>query len=298
VCVAKNLPCGYLGEEGQSRIAGTASRLESLENIMAALRTRPLEDAEELLRRIRTDDGLVEVGTRATNTNVGSELSFGPAAADLFQSDRSAAESGPSAQKPPSRPRTTQQPTTAEVEDEPGISVEGSGKQQQKQPLNREPSPGHINPEAVVPGQQQRSLSLSTSRLSCLVQIPLPDADVTQLAIDSFFNCSGKVFHVFSKDEISECYHEVFSVNGDRSGSQSMAFRAKLGAVMAVAAVGSQYLPDEFRKEVELNYYNLARYYFECVMEQKPIHAIKICTLLAQYNIFSKATISLSYVAR
>jgi hypothetical protein len=55
-------------------------------------------------------------------------------------------------------------------------------------------------------------------------------------------------------------------------------------------------MPDDFSLETETYFYDLARHYFDAVVEYHPLRAIKVCTLLAQYNIMSKCMVSLAYV--
>lgn len=121
----------------------------------------------------------------------------------------------------------------------------------------------------------------------------LPEPSVLLQAIDSFFNCSGKLFHIFSKDHISQCYQAVFD---DDITISSERMKSKVCSLAAVAAVGAQYSPDTISREVELGLYNLARHFFEVAMEEEPLHAIKVCTLFTHYNIMNKQMIALTYV--
>ena len=64
----------------------------------------------------------------------------------------------------------------------------------------------------------------------------------------------------------------------------------------AVAAVGTQYLHSPDSRDAEQTLYDIAKYYFEDVLQASPLHAIKICTLMTMYNILDKATLALAYV--
>jgi hypothetical protein len=65
---------------------------------------------------------------------------------------------------------------------------------------------------------------------------------------------------------------------------------------MAVAAVGALYAADGSGQPKGHVFYDVARCYLDDVIERRPYDAIKVCALLAQYNVLSKATVSLSYV--
>ncbi|KAI0969368.1 hypothetical protein F4678DRAFT_440212 [Xylaria arbuscula] len=124
------------------------------------------------------------------------------------------------------------------------------------------------------------------------IVLAIPSATVTKRAIDGFFSCSGKLFHVFSQDQVSSL---VDSVYGEVDG-QSKDLKADIGSLMAVAAVGSQYTNAiEENDEVGETFYNIAKFYLEDVITQRPLEAIKVCTLLCMYNVFSKTTASLAY---
>lgn len=216
-CAAKNRQCGYVGQEGQTRAAAVKSRLESLEEVMAALRTSNPDHVDQLLDCIRTTDDPVRV-------------------MENFASS------------PDVVPR--------------------------------------LNPQSQV-------LLLANRHISNF-RLLLPNPSLTLEAIDSFFNCSGKLFHVFSKDYILQCYQAVFY----ESRVPQEQLKAKICCLTAVASVGAQYRPDKLTKEDELGLYNLSRHFFEVAVDQTPLHAIKVCTLFAQYNIMNKEMISLGYVGK
>jgi hypothetical protein len=65
-----------------------------------------------------------------------------------------------------------------------------------------------------------------------------------------------------------------------------------------VAAVGTQYLHEMFDRRIERAFYELARYDFEILVEAAPLEALKVCILMAMYNISNKATIALVYVGK
>ncbi|KAI1370412.1 hypothetical protein F4677DRAFT_465486 [Hypoxylon crocopeplum] len=124
------------------------------------------------------------------------------------------------------------------------------------------------------------------------IKLSFPNASLTQLALDGFFSCSGKLFHVFSEEQASQIFSSVFQ-NVDQFNSDS---KPDICCLMAIAAVGFQYTQDQKDREHEEVFYNLAKLHLDNVIEERPLDAIKVCTLLGMYNIFKKATASLAYV--
>lgn len=216
------------------------SRLESLERIVAALQTRPPDEAEHLLNRIRSADDLDTVilprdHASATGSSYASSSSNGSS------SHRS----------------------------------DGANTM-----LTSRSDSDHLrmNPSAY------------------LVTLLIPNKETTALALESFFSSSGKLFHVFSRDQTFSYYKSVFNFGLD--GRANINNRVALCSLASVAAVGIQYNPADFEKGSEVLFYDVARHYFAHVVEEHPLDAIKVCTMLAMYNILSKATVTLAYVGR
>ncbi|EFY87103.1 putative nitrate assimilation regulatory protein nirA [Metarhizium acridum CQMa 102] len=215
-CRTKKRACGYVGREGQSRATAVKSRLESLEELVTALKTSSPEQLATILNSIRdADDAVGAIESLASQT-------------------------------------------------------------------------GGLNGQ-----DQQYALLLLANKLTCDLRLLLPEAPVVMRAVNSFFSCSGKLFHVFSEPYILQCYRAIF----DESQPPSELLKAKVCCLAAVAAVGAQYAPDTISKEVEAALYNLARHFLEVAIEHEPLHAIKACTLFAQYNIMNKEMVSLTWLS-
>jgi hypothetical protein len=121
------------------------------------------------------------------------------------------------------------------------------------------------------------------------VILTIPEFEVIQEAIEGFFSCSGKLFHVFSREQVAKHYDNMVSGSGVNQ-------KAAICCITAVAAVGAQYSASTFGGFVEQSLYDITRHYIETVIEAYPLDAIKVCTLLAMFNIMNKATMSLAYV--
>ncbi|PHH92775.1 hypothetical protein CDD83_5181 [Cordyceps sp. RAO-2017] len=124
----------------------------------------------------------------------------------------------------------------------------------------------------------------------------MPDSSTTLKALDGFFSCSGKLFHVFRRQQAMAHYGNVFEAAAAPSEVADDALKASTCCVCAVAAVGCQYAATLFERSVEKSFYDLARYHFEVMVEMYPLDAVKVCTLLTMYNIMNKATVALAYV--
>jgi len=124
------------------------------------------------------------------------------------------------------------------------------------------------------------------------IRLGLPDADTTLKAVDSFFSSSGKLFHVFSRDQAMECYRAVFY--GPSGSDRDVA----TSCLAAVAAVGGQYNPDLFSDATMRDFYDVSRHHFDEVLRTAPLRAVKVCTLMAMFNIMGKCAVALAFVGR
>ncbi|KAK3685246.1 hypothetical protein B0T22DRAFT_381754 [Podospora appendiculata] len=280
-CVAKNKPCGYEAEEGQSRHAGMKLRLEALEKLVGALQSRPADEAELLLSQIRSADDIISLASSSSDTakslTGSSPAKSGSAATSLAeygsQSDSSMSFPETTASLVPRSIATRESETPSITSTESGTFVEDSPSQVQvpAPPL----APRRVDPSAF------------------LVRLIIPGAQLTRAAIQSFFSSSGKLFHVFTQPQVEQAYKSVF---GGLDGRPNVSQKAAICCLCAVAAVGIQYNAGDFVKGAEEIFYEVAQHFFASAVEERPLEAIKICTLLAMYNIMNKATASLAYV--
>ncbi|KAI1740370.1 hypothetical protein F4680DRAFT_448126 [Xylaria scruposa] len=124
-------------------------------------------------------------------------------------------------------------------------------------------------------------------------ELYMPGILVTKNATDGFFSGSGNLFHVFSQSQVSSIADSVY---GDDDNDENECREADIGSLMAVAAVGSQYSNTIVESEVQETFYNVARFYLDTAITQRPLDTIKICSLLCLYNVFGKPTVSSAYV--
>ncbi|KAH7115477.1 hypothetical protein B0J13DRAFT_208187 [Dactylonectria estremocensis] len=255
-CIAKERPCCY---EYQSRRVAMKSRLQTLETLFYALQAKPGREADRLLQQIRSTDDFRSL--------VGDSSSTSPGDSSLSSLTTGSEEQSLGFNTPVRESATPSLLTESHV----GDDAHGTAQVPTPSPALREPS---------------------ADASTFLVSLVISNASTTQDAVHSFFSSSGKLFHVFSREQVSSYYEQVFGSDGCPILSQKTA----VCCLAAVAAVGVQYNAENFEVGMDGVFYDVARHFFEYLMEEQPLDAIKTCTLLAMYNIMNKATVSLAYI--
>lgn len=226
---------------------------------MIALQSKPEEEAERLFHQLRTtDDAIFIHGGDTSAFSMGSDT---PTPALSMGGD------------------TTGSSTLAASSTASEFSF-------------ADPSPrtaSSASPPGASSGPLQRVADLGEP-----VNFTLPSAQTTWAGIQSFFSSCGKLFHIYSQQQLETYYRMVFGINGRPDTSQKLA----ICCLSAVAAVGIHYNPGDFEKGLEKIFHGVSRRFFSEVMEERPLDTIKVCTLFAMYNIMDKATVALAYVGR
>ncbi|KAK4246717.1 hypothetical protein C7999DRAFT_41873 [Corynascus novoguineensis] len=274
-CTTRNTPCGYDGEAGQSRQAALRARLEELEKLFGGLVAPDYQEAKRLLDRIRAsandltpllasnsepEDRYARQGTVASSSDA-SESSY-----PSHSSNASPAASGSSSAG------TTVGTALSSADDAPNAMVADSP-----------PSRGSTQTQRPLPDDLSSLLHLD---------LPLPGAKTTWAGVQSFFGSTGKLFHVYSEQQMEAYHTAVFGVDGKPDTSR----RLELCSLYALAAVGILYNAGTFQKGLEKIFHDVSRRFFSEVMEERPLDTIKVCTLYAMYNVLDKATVALAYV--
>ncbi|KAI0439798.1 hypothetical protein F4803DRAFT_529580 [Xylaria telfairii] len=128
--------------------------------------------------------------------------------------------------------------------------------------------------------------------LSIISQRFLPSTSVTRQAVEGFLSSSGKLFHVFTRPQISVFMDSVWK--NVEIGSQS--WKADVCCLTAIAAVGIRYTDTTGDMDACNAFYDISKVHLDSVLEMRPLDAIKIYTLLCMYNITNwKAVASLAY---
>ncbi|KAM0418777.1 hypothetical protein ACHAPT_012287 [Fusarium lateritium] len=271
-CAGRLRPCSYDSKPSQPRRAALKSRLQALEKLFSALQAKPAQDAGLLLQQIRSSDdiaALLDLHDETSPPSLSSSTSISPGISSLSSPTP---DTGSEEQSVGSSPWLCQS-TVSRSPQETDISVDAIQK-------------------ANLPTSAPTQAGLSVDVPRSLVSLVIPSATTAQAAVDSFFSSSGRLFHVFSHEQVSLFHKTVFSSDGYTVASQKTA----ICCLAAVAAVGVQYNSDDFDVGTDGIFYDVARHFFENLVEEQPLDAIKACTLLAMYNIMNKATVSLAYI--
>lgn len=131
-------------------------------------------------------------------------------------------------------------------------------------------------------------------------------------AVEMFFCSTGLLFYIVPKDQQAALFYCAQDC-GDTSlpdtapfmdvlrNSVSLQARARLAEICGMAAIGLLYLrisDEENAPPANLGhyFYSITKQMLDSAMEANPMRAMKVCALLALYNIYVKARVSLAYV--
>jgi hypothetical protein len=109
--------------------------------------------------------------------------------------------------------------------------------------------------------------------------------------VDNFFICAGTLLHVFSREQAQKFHQEVFE-----GQVQDASWRGSLCCLCAIAAIGKAYDNTSSASGSSKLYYDVSKSLFEDLIEVRSLDGIKVCTLLALFNIFDKATLAIIHV--
>ncbi|KAK3382749.1 hypothetical protein B0T24DRAFT_672711 [Lasiosphaeria ovina] len=136
------------------------------------------------------------------------------------------------------------------------------------------------------------SPQLLANASASLIRLVMPNAATTKAATESFYRSSGRLFHVFSEEQVASYHSDVYQGDNNPIPNQKIA----TCCLAAVAAVGVQYNEDDFEEGMSEVYYNIAAHYFSSFIGELPLDAIKSCAVLAMYNVMDKSTVALAYI--
>ncbi|KAG7131588.1 Regulatory protein GAL4 like [Verticillium longisporum] len=269
-CIAKGRFCRYESQGGRVRKAALKSRLQAFEKLFYALQVKPGEEADRLLQQIRCADdfrSLPDLKDDTSPLGVSGSTCISHGASSLSSSATGSEEQSLGSVTP------ARKSALARLYQESHVGDDTLGK-------------AHVTTHSPA----LRELAADASAF--LISLVIPSASITQAAVDSFFSSSGKLFHVFSREQVLGYYKDVFGSDGCPIPSQKTA----VCCLAAVAAVGVQYNAGDFDVGIDGVFYDVARHFFGNFIEEQPLDAIKVCALLAMYNIMNKTTASLAYI--
>jgi hypothetical protein len=129
-------------------------------------------------------------------------------------------------------------------------------------------------------------------------------------AVAMFFMATGLLFYVFPKEQADSIQHDLLNeakYPGDTpfsvilSKSDSLEERARLAEICGAASVGMLYqrLFDKQQPPplgLSDYFYSLTKQLLDNTIEANPLRAMKVCAMLAMYNIVVKGSVALAYV--
>lgn len=254
-CTSKRRACGYIADERESR----KSRLNALEKFVDNLRDLPTEQASKLLQSWRKSRGRLDSLPKLVE-------------AAQEASDALSGSSDPSSSVSPASESSGAQQIMPHA-----TAVTGSNPPR--------PTFSHISPPP-------NTSAIDSPWSHVLLWLPPPE--LTRRFVETFFSCSGKLFHVFSKEQIYQCFDTTFQ----SPNHGSLEYKADVCCLMTVAAIGAQYEHEIIDLEAQHTFYDVARHHLEAVIQARPLDAIKITTLFCLYNIMDKTTVAVAYVGK
>ncbi|KAI9830903.1 MAG: hypothetical protein M1826_004333 [Phylliscum demangeonii] len=279
-CALKGTDCFYQERSAERRATVLRSQVDALEknvgsmaDLLLLLHSKPEPEAQEVLRRIRSTRDAASVlrsiqeGGWPQQSAMSSAAAAAAAAAAAVAAkaeagpDASAIAAAPGTLVPPSAPAEAGTPTAAD----------GSGSD--------------------ASGERSESTSASALLPHLLGAMGgLPPPSVAEAAITAFFDCTGRLFHVFTRDQSAALFRAVYGPDETEDA------KAALCEIGSMAAIGCQYSQERDVSALGPTFYDIANLFLEHLMESHPFRAIKACTLLAMYNVMDKWMVALSYI--
>lgn len=269
-----------MGATGQTRIEATKGRLLLLEKVISTLQSGSPDQAADFLNGIRSNEDLTTLLSRL--------------AVDTTEQDTPSAVTSSVTESSSSRRESTiSRPDGAGLSPHPSLSTVSpslpSAASQSQLPGGSLEQGHHLQPPESPANDSIIAPSISGS---CC--ITLPDANDVARAVQGFFRCSGKIFHVYTEEEVNTMHNAVYGV----SGKTKFPSPPIICCLMSVAAVGAQYEHGTYDLQTEAAFYDIAKHYFDDIVQDKGLDAIKVSVMLSIYNIMHKTTAALAYIGR
>ncbi|KAH7061420.1 hypothetical protein B0J12DRAFT_294425 [Macrophomina phaseolina] len=109
-------------------------------------------------------------------------------------------------------------------------------------------------------------------------------------AFQYFIKCTGVLFHIFTKEQGDRAFDDIMC------NAESAVSKLSMCEVCASAAVGSQYSQGKVPAHVGHQFYDVARHLLDDAIQLDPLRGMKICALLAMYNIVIKGSVAFAYI--
>ena len=128
--------------------------------------------------------------------------------------------------------------------------------------------------------------------------------------LEWFFNCVGTLFYILDQKEIFQSL-KLLQTSADariplgdlvatRKDMRTTTTAAELAGIASIGVVHAQLADPAIAPPAELAdyFYAVAKMGLDAAIQYNPVRAVKICALLAIYNIVVHATVALAYVGK
>ncbi|KAK6002629.1 hypothetical protein QM012_001379 [Aureobasidium pullulans] len=267
-CIVKGIDsCEYTVNPGETRFtalkrknASLVTESDRMHKFIEALRSASPSQAQEMLNSLRT--------TADASTQFLSTLAhFDPESQPLHRQESDpSVSSGPS---PPSNNDTVSTPPTSR---------------------SRSSNSSNTNPSSSFPFDDTPAADAHSPPFADFER-PVPSIDVLRKCISTFYNESGKLFHVFSPSHVETQFQILAAAQDDKQ-----ARRLATCELCAVGALGSQYTKETLAEGTQQSMYSAAKHLLEDAVTVDTGRAAKICVLLCLFNIMNKQKVAMTFV--
>jgi hypothetical protein len=129
--------------------------------------------------------------------------------------------------------------------------------------------------------------------------------ETVETAVEMFLNCSKSLFYIITDEQVAEHLDRLKKYRGElllevleeNIGSQ---FSAQFAEITGMAAIGVLLLRQSNTAPAVSTaladyLYAISRHLLDDVIEEDPLRAMKVCSLLAFYNILLRAAVAFAY---
>ncbi|KAF1914820.1 hypothetical protein BDU57DRAFT_589002 [Ampelomyces quisqualis] len=126
-----------------------------------------------------------------------------------------------------------------------------------------------------------------------------------KVPLEWFFNCVGALFYIMNKDEVEQSIETIANIDapiGDivaaNKDARTTTIAGGLAGMASIGVLHAQLANSATAPPAELAdyFYAVAKLSLDVAIEHDPLYAVKICALIAMYNIMIHATVSLAYL--
>jgi hypothetical protein len=125
--------------------------------------------------------------------------------------------------------------------------------------------------------------------------------------LEWFFNCVGALFYVMDPNEVQKSIESIEDVRvplgeivANNKDGRTTTIAAELAGMASIGVVHAQLADPSTAPPAELGdyFYAVCKLGLDAAIVYNPLRAVKICALIAMYNIIVHATVALAYLGK